>query len=284
MFGLSAAVRVYLAKEPADMRKSFDGLSALVAGALAIDPLSGHLFVFVNKRRDRIKILYWDRDGLAVWAKRLERGTYRLPDATAGRVEMTTAELAALAGRHRPEHRPTATPLLAAGYTTSKFGEICANKRAHIYVVRGMITPADPLPDDIETAHRLIRELLETLRQQTHLNDKLQHQLEQLLRRLYGKKSEKLDPTQLLLFAQEILEGRQPEPTPTRARARSPAPAGGRTAREGPRPQALAGEPAPQAGRARRPARTTPLPRLRHRARRASARRSASSSNTSPRR
>jgi transposase len=96
MFGLSAAVRVYFAKVPADMRKSFDGLSALVAGALELDPLSGHLFVFINKRRDRIKILYWDRDGLAVWAKRLERGTYRLPDAAADRVEMTTAELAAL--------------------------------------------------------------------------------------------------------------------------------------------------------------------------------------------
>jgi transposase len=96
MFGLSAAVRVDLAQEPADMRKSFDGLSALVTGALQLDPLSGHLFVFLNKRRDRIKILYWDRDGLAVWAQRLERGTYRLPDASAGRVEMTTAERAAL--------------------------------------------------------------------------------------------------------------------------------------------------------------------------------------------
>src|SRR5947209_19001165 len=96
MFGLSAAVRVYLAKEPADMRKSFDGLAALVAGALELDPLSGHLFVFINKRRDRIKILYSDRDGLAVWAKRLESGTYRLPDATAGRVELTTAALATL--------------------------------------------------------------------------------------------------------------------------------------------------------------------------------------------
>src|SRR4051812_17144303 len=76
MFGLSAAVRVYLAKEPADMRKSFDGLSALVAGALELDPLSGHLFVFINKRRDRVKILYWDRDGLAVWAKK------QAPDCT----------------------------------------------------------------------------------------------------------------------------------------------------------------------------------------------------------
>jgi IS66 Orf2 like protein len=68
MFGLSAAVRVYLATKPADMRKNFDGLFALASG-LALDPLSGHLFVFVNKRRDRIKVLYWDRDGLAVWAK-----------------------------------------------------------------------------------------------------------------------------------------------------------------------------------------------------------------------
>jgi transposase len=96
MFGLSAAVRVYFAKQPADMRKSFDGLAALASGNLALNPLSGHLFVFVNKRRDRIKILYWDRDGLAVWAKRLERGSFRLPAAASDRVEMTTAELAAL--------------------------------------------------------------------------------------------------------------------------------------------------------------------------------------------
>ena len=71
-----------------------------------------------------------------------------------------------------------------------------------------------PLPDDLETAHRLIRELLATLREQTHLNDKLQHQLEQLLRKLYGRKSETLDPNQLLLFAREILEAGGPEIKP----------------------------------------------------------------------
>jgi transposase len=117
MFGLSAAVRVYLAINPADMRRSFDGLSALVSG-LALDPLSGHLFVFVNKRRDRIKILYWDRDGLAVWAKRLERGTFRLPIVGADRLEMTTAELAALlagidlnTARRRVRYSRPGTPL-----------------------------------------------------------------------------------------------------------------------------------------------------------------------------
>jgi transposase len=118
MFGLSAAVRVYFATEPADMRKSFDGLSALASGRMALDPLSGHLFVFLNKRRDRIKILYWDRDGMAVWAKRLERGTFRLPAASSGRVEMTTAELAALlagidlnTARRRPRYSRPGTPL-----------------------------------------------------------------------------------------------------------------------------------------------------------------------------
>lgn len=118
MFGLSAAVRVYLATQPADMRKSFDGLAALVSGILALDPLSGHLFVFVNRRRDRIKILYWDRDGLAVWAKRLERGTFRMPAAGADRVEMTAAELAALlagidlnTARRRVRYRRPDTPL-----------------------------------------------------------------------------------------------------------------------------------------------------------------------------
>src|SRR3954463_6716745 len=77
-----------------------------------------------------------------------------------------------------------------------------------------MITTADPLPGDLETAHQLIRELLETLGQQIHLNAKLQHQLEQLLRQRYGRKSERGDPAQLLLFAQEILAQAEPEPTP----------------------------------------------------------------------
>jgi transposase len=86
-----------------------------------------------------------------------------------------------------------------------------------------MITLAGPLPDDLETAHQLIRELLKTLAQQVHLNDKLQHQLEQLLRQRYGPKGERIDPAQLLLFAQEILA--QAEPTPTPAATPEPTPA-----------------------------------------------------------
>jgi transposase len=87
-----------------------------------------------------------------------------------------------------------------------------------------MITPADPLPDDLETAHQLIRELLETLGQQIHLNAKLQHQLEQLLRHRYGRKSERVDPAQLLLFAQEILAQAEPEPGPEPDPASEPTP------------------------------------------------------------
>jgi hypothetical protein len=87
-----------------------------------------------------------------------------------------------------------------------------------------MITLADPLPDDLETAHQLIRELLKTLAQQVHLNEKLQHQLEQLLRQRHGPKTERIDPAQLLLFAQEILAQAEPAPAPAPTPEPDPAP------------------------------------------------------------
>jgi transposase len=96
VLSLPATLRIFLAVEPADMRKGFDGLSQLVRDRIAQDPLSGHLYVFRNRRRDRIKILYWDRDGLALWYKRLEKGTFRFPEARDGRVEVTAAEMAAV--------------------------------------------------------------------------------------------------------------------------------------------------------------------------------------------
>jgi transposase len=96
-----------------------------------------------------------------------------------------------------------------------------------------MITPADPLPDDLETAHQLIRELLETLGQQLHLNAKLQHQLEQLLRQRYGRKGERVDPAQLLLFAQEILAQAEPTPQPDPAPESPPPPSAPQPKKDG---------------------------------------------------
>jgi transposase len=87
-----------------------------------------------------------------------------------------------------------------------------------------MIAPDTPLPDDLEAAHQLIRELLRTLTQQVHLNEKLQHQLEQALRRLYGRKTERIDPDQLLLFAREIIEQARAEPVPAPTPRSAPPP------------------------------------------------------------
>jgi transposase len=98
MTHLPASVRVYVCVTACDMRKSFDGLQAMVTQTMELDPFAGHLFVFGNQRRDRVKILYWDRDGFAVWAKRLEEGTYAMPFEGNGerRREITAQELGAL--------------------------------------------------------------------------------------------------------------------------------------------------------------------------------------------
>ncbi len=93
MLMVSPAVKVFLAIEPTDMRKSFDGLSALVAGVIGQDPYSGHLFVFRGRRSDRVKILYWDRSGYALFYKRLEEGTFRFPQGTASSVEIESPDL-----------------------------------------------------------------------------------------------------------------------------------------------------------------------------------------------
>jgi len=79
MLNLPPSVRVFVATDITDMRKSIDSLSALVEDVLKKDAFSGHLFVFCNRRGDKIKILYWDRNGFCLWYKRLERGIFRLP-------------------------------------------------------------------------------------------------------------------------------------------------------------------------------------------------------------
>jgi transposase len=80
MIALSPQVRVLLYRQPTDMRKSFHGLVALTESELEEDPLSGSMFVFLNRRRDRIKILYWGQTGYCIWYQQLQKGTYQLPD------------------------------------------------------------------------------------------------------------------------------------------------------------------------------------------------------------
>jgi transposase len=95
MIMLPSAVRIFLCMRPTDLRKSFDGLTGLVQECFGQDPLTGHLFLFVNRRGDRIKILYFDRDGLAIWYKRLEAGSFEMPStADHDGVELQPAQLA----------------------------------------------------------------------------------------------------------------------------------------------------------------------------------------------
>jgi transposase len=94
----SLAVRIYLCVQPADMRRGFDTLAAAVKEFLRHDPFSGNLFLFVSRGKDRMKILYWEKDGFCLWYKRLEEGTFKLPapqDAPVS-VELKATELAML--------------------------------------------------------------------------------------------------------------------------------------------------------------------------------------------
>ena len=98
MLSLPPSVRIFVARRPVDMRRSFDGLSAVVIDVVQEDPQSGHVFVFFNRRRDRIKLLVWDRQGFWLAYKRLERGTFEslaVPGAER-RVAIDRVRLAAL--------------------------------------------------------------------------------------------------------------------------------------------------------------------------------------------
>lgn len=116
MLSVPPNMRVFLAAQPTDMRRSFDGLVALTRSALSQDPLSGHLFAFVNRRRTMMKAVYWDRNGYCLLAKRLEKGTFILPVAPAGSsIEVEAVELTLLLegidlsnARRRPRWVPAA--------------------------------------------------------------------------------------------------------------------------------------------------------------------------------
>ncbi len=116
MLSLPPSVRVFVATQLVDGRKGADSLMMIVRDALGHDPLGGHLFVFFSRRRDRVRVVYWDRNGFAMWTKRLERGFFCPPPSTsteAGTIGIEAAELALilegidLAGaRRRPRWEP----------------------------------------------------------------------------------------------------------------------------------------------------------------------------------
>ena len=132
MISLPSAVRAFLCTRSVDMRKSFDGLSGLVEECFRQDLLDGHLFLFVNRRRDRIKVLYFDHDGLAIWYKRLESGSFQVPDAgDRDGVELDAAQLAMIlsgidlkTARRRQRFRP-------AGRVPSKNGGDSSERDLH---------------------------------------------------------------------------------------------------------------------------------------------------------
>ena len=128
MLNLNLPGRVFLCTLPTDMRKSFDGLAALVAQHLGADPLAGDLFVFRGKRGDRLKLLYWNEDGYAIWYKRLEEGTFAFPQPDATRAKI---------GEHGLTIRPAELAMLLDGV------ELDSVKRRKRY---RRTTIVDPIP------------------------------------------------------------------------------------------------------------------------------------------
>lgn len=106
MLSFSPATRIFVALEPVDMRKGFNGLYAHVQGVLLQDPLSGHLFVFTNRTRNRLRVLFWDGSGLWMCAKRLEKGTFGWPEGEAQSICLRPEDLQMLL--HGLEGKPRA--------------------------------------------------------------------------------------------------------------------------------------------------------------------------------
>ena len=136
MLSISPAVRIFVHALPTDMRKSFDGLYAIVKHGFGKDVFEGDYFVFLNRSRDRCKILYWDRDGLVVWAKRLERGSFQLPggqDAASLTIEVDSTTLAMILGGvdlRTAERRKRYQVLPAGGVGETSSGKNSARRSA----------------------------------------------------------------------------------------------------------------------------------------------------------
>lgn len=123
MLSLPPSVRLFVATQPVDGRKGADSLMALVRDVLRQDPLSGHLFIFFSKRCDRVRIVYWDRNGIAMWTKRLEAGRFQPTFSADGTLSVSTIEAAELAlilegidlagAKRRPRWEPRKTTATA---------------------------------------------------------------------------------------------------------------------------------------------------------------------------
>lgn len=123
MLSLPPSVRLFMATQPVDGRKGADSLMAMVREVFAHDPLSGHLFIFFSRRCERVRIVYWDRNGYAMWTKRLERGRFRPAFDAGGAMSARAIEAAQLAlviegielagARHRPRWQPRPSAALA---------------------------------------------------------------------------------------------------------------------------------------------------------------------------
>lgn len=94
MLRLPSSIRTYLCREPTDMRRSFDRLALMAQEVIRQDPLSGHVFVFRNRKGDRVKLLYWDQDGYVIWYKRLEKGIFHWPEGVFADGRLERRELA----------------------------------------------------------------------------------------------------------------------------------------------------------------------------------------------
>lgn len=119
MLSLPPSVRIFIATQSVDGRKGVDSLAAIVRSQFELDPLNGHLYVFFSKRANRVKLIYWDRDGFAMWTKRLELGRYRVPFDAGGTFRAESIEAAELAlilegielsgAKRRPRWQPRKT-------------------------------------------------------------------------------------------------------------------------------------------------------------------------------
>ena len=103
MLSISGAVRIYCCRTPINLHKSFDGLPGMVQQYFAVDPTTGHLFVFFNRTFKMVKILYWDGDGYAIWSKRLTQGQFNLPKSSDGKIELDSRELYAILSGIKPK-------------------------------------------------------------------------------------------------------------------------------------------------------------------------------------